>query len=195
MGAGILPCAYHRGKLYLLLGKERKNGLWCDFGGSPEQGETVFETAIREGMEELNGFFGNKQDLTSQVKKTHIHTVVNSRDKYTSILFKIKYDSKLPKYFNNNNTFTESYILPDMNIPTFGHIRPGHSGLFEKTEVGWFNINDIESIGFDLFRPHFTVILENIINKYSIITNKIYTQNNFDKNKTRKKVDFDYVIL
>ena len=56
MGAGILPVALHKGVLFLLMGQERKNGLWCDFGGTPNKKEKPFETAIREGGEELNGF-------------------------------------------------------------------------------------------------------------------------------------------
>ena len=216
MGAGILPCAYHRGKLYILLGRERKNGLWCDFGGSPERGETVFETAIREGMEELNGFFGTKDELLSLVKNTQLQMINNPDDKYTSILFKIKYDPKLPKYFNYNNRFIEENILPCINSPVFGHIRPQHSGLFEKTEIRWFNIQEIENLytkstkskidkidkidkmknintGFSIFRPHFAVILLNIIKKQSNIIHKITTQNTFNKNRTRKKLEPTFI--
>ena len=210
MGAGILPCAYHRGKLYILLGRERKNGLWCDFGGSPERGESIFETAIREGMEELNGFFGTKDELSSQVKKTQLQMINNPGDKYTSILFKIKYDPKLPKYFNYNNRFVEENVLPFLNSPAFGHIRPQHSGLFEKTEIRWFNIQEIENLntkskidkidekknintGFSIFRPHFAVILLNIIKKKSNIIDKITAQNTFNKNRTRKKLEPTFI--
>ena len=198
MGAGILPCAYDRGKLYILLGQERKNGLWCDFGGSPERGETVLETAIREGMEELNGFFGTKDELLSQVKNTQLQMINNPVDKYTSILFKIKYDPKLPKYFNYNNHFIEENILPCINSPAFGHIRPHHSGLFEKTQIRWFNIQEIENLnntntGFSIFRPHFAVILRNIIKKKSNIIHKITTQNTFNKNRTRKKLEPTFI--
>ena len=34
MGAGILPVAVYRGALFILLGQERDNNLWADFGGS-----------------------------------------------------------------------------------------------------------------------------------------------------------------
>ncbi len=57
MGGGILPVAFHKGKIYFLFSREyskskTKRGLWSDFGGSKEKGETLLETAIREGFEE-----------------------------------------------------------------------------------------------------------------------------------------------
>ena len=55
MGAGVLPVSLYKGTLFLLLGQERHNHLWCDFGGGAHKGERPFKTAIREGTEELNG--------------------------------------------------------------------------------------------------------------------------------------------
>ena len=37
MGAGILLVALYRGTLFLLLGQERHNNLWSDFGGSAQR--------------------------------------------------------------------------------------------------------------------------------------------------------------
>ena len=71
MGAGILPCAKVRGNLFFLFGKETTDGKWSDFGGSPEKNETIFQTAIREGTEELNGFLGNEDELEDIVNKIH----------------------------------------------------------------------------------------------------------------------------
>lgn len=185
MGAGVLPCAYNKGKLYILLGRERKNNLWCDFGGSPEQGETVFDTAVREGMEELNGFFGTIEELSAQVEQTHIENVHNHRDKYTSILFKIKYDPKLPRYFNYNNSFNERHVLPLLNAHEFGRIRP--TGLFEKTEMKWFNIAEIDETDLSEFRPHFAVILKNILKREAKIMGRIDDKNLHRSQKTRKR--------
>ena len=67
MGAGILPVALHKGVLFLLMGQERKNNLWCDFGGTPNKKEKPFETAIREGGEELNGFLGINEELENTI--------------------------------------------------------------------------------------------------------------------------------
>jgi len=49
-GAGILPIAVYKNKLYFLFGKENKYNDtpgWCDFGGGMERGETVIETSLR----------------------------------------------------------------------------------------------------------------------------------------------------
>ena len=66
MGGGILPVAFYKGKIYFLFSREyskskNKKGLWSDFGGSREKGETYEETAIREGHEESNYILGSKR--------------------------------------------------------------------------------------------------------------------------------------
>ena len=100
MGAGILPISLYRGTLFVLLGQERHNNLWSDFGGSSHKNEEPFKTAIREGMEELNGFFGNEEELEEEVKNNMILSI--SYNKYTSYIFRVKYSKKLPKYFINS---------------------------------------------------------------------------------------------
>ena len=47
MGAGILPVALYRGTLFLLLGQERHNSLWSDFGGSSNKGEKPFKKKVK----------------------------------------------------------------------------------------------------------------------------------------------------
>ena len=92
MGAGVLPVALYRGTLFLLIGQERHNDLWCDFGGSPNKGEKPLKTAIREGNEELNGFLGNEYEFETTVHCNMILSI--SFDKYTSYIFKTNYDKK-----------------------------------------------------------------------------------------------------
>ena len=67
MGAGILPITLNKGVIFLLLGQERHNNLLCDFGGSSNKGEKVYNTAIREGYEELNGLLGPISELEKKV--------------------------------------------------------------------------------------------------------------------------------
>ena len=96
MGAGILPIAFRKGKIYFLFGREYINatennkvwkdaGKWSDFGGSKEQNETFAETAIREGYEELNGLLGPVNELEKKVSNNLVITI--SYDKYTSYVF------------------------------------------------------------------------------------------------------------
>ena len=74
MGAGILPITIcSDGKIYFLFGKENKYedsaSGWSDFGGGTDNKETFFQTACREGSEELTGFLGSSNDIAAMLKK------------------------------------------------------------------------------------------------------------------------------
>ena len=92
----------------ILLGKERSNNEWSDFGGSTEPGEQPIQTAIREGGEELNGILGLHNKLYKKVTYSMISPIIFN--KYTSFLFNIKYDPELVNIFNNINAFGEFYL-------------------------------------------------------------------------------------
>ena len=135
MGAGILPIALYRGAIYLLLGQERYNSLWSDFGGSSKKNEDTYHTAIREGYEELNGFLGNQKDLKFNVDCNLIFPISN--EKYTSYLFLTEYNEDLPIYFNNNNNFIEENCKKDVDNK--------HNGLFEKKTIDWFTVKHFKN--------------------------------------------------
>ena len=132
MGAGILPIALYKGVIYLLLGQERNNNLWSDFGGSSNPNETPFKTAIREGYEELNGFLGNKHSLKTKVNSNLVLSI--SYKKYTTYIFNINYDEYLPIYFDNVNSFVEVNVNDT--------IMKDHNGLFEKKKIKWIKLKD-----------------------------------------------------
>lgn len=79
MGAGLLPTAIHNNKLYFLFGKENKyedtSPGWADFGGGTDNNETLLETSIREGTEELTGFIGSSNDIKQMIKKSGTYNV------------------------------------------------------------------------------------------------------------------------
>ena len=156
MGAGILPLAVFRSSIYLLLGQERHNNLWSDFGGSSLEGETIYQTAIREGYEETNGFLGEKNEMYKNVEKNLLYELDNN-DKYTSFVYKTKYYQSLPKIYKRNNKFIE-FSLPEKIIN-------GDNGLFEKRNIKWFNLNyfDIEE-NRELVRPYYYPIIEQLLN-------------------------------
>lgn len=175
MGAGILPVSLYRGTLFLLLGKER-NDLWSDFGGSAINKEEIFKTAIREGCEELNGFFGTEEELESIVRKNSIMQIgfeerVKKSKKliYTTFLFDMKYDKNLPYYFNNVNKFAEIHLSEKVN--------KDHNGLFEKNEINWFSINDLKEKKINL-RPWYIPFVESVIKNEKIIIATIKENNN-----------------
>ena len=66
MGAGVLPIAFYKGRIFFLFSREYINGttdpgLWSDFGGSEENNESNKETALRECYEEANNILGSKK--------------------------------------------------------------------------------------------------------------------------------------
>ena len=170
MGAGILPVALYRGTLIILLGQERHNNLWCDFGGSPlpHERKNQYITAIREGAEELNGLLGDKEELKLHVDKNLIYGINNKDDKYTSYLFKSHYDKNLEKYFNNQNKFIENHLPNEITK---------HNCLFEKKKINWYTISEIEENlnrnKNNFIRPHYYSILKYIIDNNKSITNSV----------------------
>ena len=52
------------------------------------KGEKPYKTAIREGTEELNGFFGSEEELDMEVTNNKILSICY--DKYTTYIFKTK---------------------------------------------------------------------------------------------------------
>lgn len=135
-GASILPIALYRGAIILLLGQERQNNSWCSFGGGPHKGETAFQTAIREGSEELNGFLGSNKKLENIINKNLILTL-ESRNKHTTYIFKTNYNKDLPVYFANNNKFVEMHLKNQINSE--------HNGLFEKKKIEWILLDNINN--------------------------------------------------
>lgn len=153
MGAGILPATFLKGSIIFLLGKE-KNNLWSDFGGSSNIYESGFDTAIREGYEELDGFFGNKNDFENLVKDNLISLYCTKR--YSTFLFYMEPETlcNIPYYFNNHRKFLEN----ELNI---NNIR--QDGLFEKTELKLFTKKDI-LLNYQNIRPFYKEIIHELLN-------------------------------
>ena len=165
MGAGILPVALYRGTLFILLGQERhSNYKWCDFGGTPHKGEKPFKTAIREGTEELNGFFGTEEELEKDVNSNMLMSIYY--DKYTSYVYRVKYDRNLPTYFNNNNKFIEK------NAPDI--VDTHHNGLYEKKTINWFSVNKFRNSKYmQMVRPHYVEHITSILKNTDYIIGEI----------------------
>lgn len=154
MGAGILPMCLFQSRILFLFGKDKKTNSWSDFGGRQELNETPFDTAIREGGEELNGFLGSGKQLYDLVEKNNLLTI--HYDKYKVFVFLFKYDKNLPKYFNNNNDFMSETEL-------FKSRKNNKDGLFEKSEIDWFTIDDLTNNrnNFRLFyRPIIDILIQ-----------------------------------
>jgi 8-oxo-dGTP pyrophosphatase MutT (NUDIX family) len=196
-GSSILPVAIHNNKLYFLFGKE--NSLedsapgFSDFGGGIESGETAFETAVREGSEELTGFLGTPKDIRRHIKKsggTFAFTHTNSKDSklnYTVHIVKYPYDPIMPTYYNNNHHF----LWDRMNRRFLKSTK-----LFEKIEIEWFCEDELKKRMRE-YRPFYREVVDTLLQKLHQIrefvkksrwSNKtVKSRNNF--NRTRKSMN------
>ena len=159
-GGGVIPVALHNGDLYFLFGQENdvikdasKNQDWGDFGGSAKPGESETDTCVREGAEELNGFFGNKRDFKALLLKNQILKL--TYDTRVTHLMRVDYDERLPFYFNNNYRF----IKETANLRAIA-AHP-ENGYFEKSHVRWFTLADLKRER-GAFREYFRNFLDMI---------------------------------
>jgi hypothetical protein len=175
VGSSILPVAIHNRKLYFLFGKENPNEDsakgFSDFGGGNEAGESIYDTAIREGAEELTGFLGYGSSLKKRIHKYGKIYKINYNDQYHVHIFLIDYDEKFPEYYNNNHRFLWDHM--DKNLLT-------KSKLFEKIEIEWFTPEMMRKRRRE-FRPFYREIVDDILKKKSSIVRM------FSKNKTKKR--------
>lgn len=156
MGGGLLPVTVHNGKIMFLLGREHDEKQWSDFGGGREGKETHYETALREGCEELNGFFGCKSHLKRTVKDNMLLEI--NKNGFTSYLFFVPYDPYLPSYFENN------FKLMKQRFPQ--HI--GKHGMFEKDKVGWFTAYHARR-NMKNVRPFYRAVLSEVLKNQGIL--------------------------
>lgn len=182
VAASILPVTIYKNKLLFLFGKENpledSSKGWSDFGGGVEKDETPYTTALREGSEELSGFFGNKKDIEKLIHKNGGFYKLVHND-YHVHLFYIHYDENLPNYYNKNHHFLWNRM--DKHYLN-------NSKLFEKIEIKWFSIESIKK-NKNIFRSFYKEIVDKIIteneNIYSFVNKNIVkhkkTLKNHDK--------------
>ena len=157
-GSGILPVALHQGKLYFLLGKENPMEStakgWSDFGGGLE-GDSVYESALRECAEETTGFFGSASELRAHIKKSG-GTYPLIKPEYITYLIHTDYDPMLPVYYNKNHAF----LWKRMNQQMLNA-----SKLFEKIEIEWICEDDLKKRMRDyrhFFRDTVDIVLDEL---------------------------------
>ena len=165
MGGGILPVAIKDNKVYFLFGKENElddTPGWADFGGGAETGESHFDTALREGSEEINGFLGSMEQLRKQVKKHRVATI--KFKEYSTYIFKMDYDENLPFYYKNNYEFFSRYL------PHVKHKKD--NGLLEKAKIKWFSYDELKKQKKE-FRSFYQNIVDMILKEEKNISNKM----------------------
>ena len=169
MGGGALPIAYNKKnkKVYLLFGKENEylnkdSPGWSDFGGGEKAGESAMDTALREGCEELNGFFGCEGEIKKLIKDNLVTSL--NHERYTTFLFEIEYDENLPYYFNNNYKFLNSHVNK--------LVRHATNGLFEKSVIKWMTFDDLRNER-GSFRSYYRNVVDVILDSEHDIVRKI----------------------
>ena len=181
VGSSILPVAIRNRKLYFLFGKE--NPLedsakgFSDFGGGNESSESLYETAIREGAEELTGFLGDGKQLQTLMHKHGKLFKINHKDQYHVHIFLMDYDENLPKYYNNNHQF----LWRQMNKNVLNE-----SKLFEKIEIEWFTPKMMRERRNE-FRPFYREIVDHILKKEHMIRKKFNNKNSTKRIKKYKR--------
>ena len=161
MGAGILPVTVYKGKLYFLFGKEVEDNKWGDFGGGTEHKESKFKTAIREGYEELDGFLGSQHHVRELVNSNYVADFEHLS--YKVILFKLDYDERLPLYFKNHHQFIKKHFPEEIKK---------NNGLFEKSEIGWWSLENTKK-GKHKFHKFYRPIIDLIIKNAGYIRQNV----------------------
>jgi 8-oxo-dGTP pyrophosphatase MutT (NUDIX family) len=182
VAGSILPISIYKNKLYFLFGKE--NPLedsakgWSDFGGGVENNETPFQTAVREGGEELTGFLGDGEQIKKLIKKNGgFYKLINKT--YHVHMFFLDYDENLPKYYNQNHRFLWDRMDNQLLSKT---------KLFEKIEIEWFSIDDIKRRKKE-FRNFYQEIIDDILSNIENIEKFIFKKSaKIVKNTTRKNL-------
>lgn len=158
MGAGILPVALHNNEIFFLFAREGiinsvQPGLWSDFGGSTERGETKLRTAIREGWEESNGIFGNIHDVAYIVKNKAVKII--DIGTYRTYIVPIDYDKHIPRYFSDDYKYTLT------NHPRFVK---ASNGMYEKDKVQWVPLSKLKrNPSMIKFRPWYVQIIKTLL--------------------------------
>jgi 8-oxo-dGTP pyrophosphatase MutT (NUDIX family) len=179
VAASILPVAIHKGKMFFLFGKEAPGNDtpgFSDFGGGVENDESPFETALREGAEELTGFLGNPNQLRKYIE-THGGYYQITHKTYHIHIILIDYDENLPKFYNANHHF----IWSKMN-----HEYMKKTRIFEKIEIEWFSIEHALKCRRQ-FRQFYREILDVLYKEKPMIMEFAHAKKQEHKNnKTRK---------
>jgi 8-oxo-dGTP pyrophosphatase MutT (NUDIX family) len=159
MGGGILPVAIKNGRIYFLFAREtigiyKDSGKWSDFGGSKENNETYFETAIREAWEETDGFFGDKQNISYLIRKKTIKAITWRG--YRTYLVLVDYDKSLP------HKFRRRFLKIKKNSP---ELISKKNCFFEKDKIKWTEYRNLAQ-KMEHFRPWYQNIVRKIIEEF-----------------------------
>lgn len=132
--AGILPYAVVRGRVYFLLGEERREQVLSDFGGRSEDADrgSAIATACREFYEETVGSV-LAAETVKDIIETSDHFCIRAKTisncPYFCYVVRIPYDVGYIRAFENNMRF--------MRWAKF------HKKFFEKQGLVWVSLDTL----------------------------------------------------
>jgi 8-oxo-dGTP pyrophosphatase MutT (NUDIX family) len=179
VGSSILPACFYKGEIYFLFGKE--NSLadtpgWSDFGGGVDPGESVYQTAMREGGEELTGFLGNGKQIGSFIKKNG-GVYKMQYETYHVHLFHLPYNADLVQHYNDNHQF----LWERMNKQFLTNTK-----LFEKIEIKWFSLREMKK-NRNKFRNFYRNVVDVILSEEPNIRKFLATKQSKSKQRATKQ--------
>lgn len=143
MAAGILPMAQDaRGEWRFLLGREAADGLWAPFGGLRERGESLLQTALREGYEETMGLLGSREEL-ARLPRLVVPFAAGrlagpAAAQTMTVLLLVPWSEQLPLYFERFYRYAAAAQAAR---------RPhGRDGFWEKDQVRWFSLEQVRRL-------------------------------------------------
>ena len=122
ISAGIIPYTLINGRMYFLLGYERKS--WSGFIGSSENDETPIDTAVREFNEETALIFNDYLDLIREKVCSAVPIVFLSPKGKKVHLYFIDFCESITQ-FKDNRKKLQSWVF------------------HEKEKLGWFTMHQI----------------------------------------------------
>lgn len=133
--AGCLPMCIIKGKPYFLLGMDRNDSTWSDFGGRCEDvdNDEPKRTAAREFYEETSGCIMDTESMTKRLNDDGCHVVLRSRtmggNEYYMYVVSIPYMNHYQNSFNSAAKFLR-YIKANRKY-------------VEKSSIGWFAVDEV----------------------------------------------------
>lgn len=133
--AGVLPVSRYKGELLVLLGRDRADGQWSDFGGrsEAEDGNDPKRTACREFFEESMGVVLELDAIRARLQCPKCHTLVESRTM----------GGQIYSMFIVGVPFFHSYGSSFLKVARFARYMEAKRRFMEKSEIGWFKVNDV----------------------------------------------------
>lgn len=133
--AGILPVSRFKGELLVLLGRDRVDGQWSDFGGrceAEDRGDPK-RTAAREFFEESMGVILGIDGIRERLDCSKCHSTIESRtmggQKYSMYIVGVP--------------FFQTYGSQFLKVARFARYMEAKRRFLEKSEISWFNVNDL----------------------------------------------------